>query len=121
MISRATTRRFYRLRRSRPLDGFFLHLYSWRRHRAGAARDQTIVLDAPMATEVEDRLLAETGSVEIAGVHQEFVCFGSGLDDDFSARINDKAATDQGEAIFHAGFCDAHDPRRVLVRAGLRG
>ena len=53
------------------------------------------MLDAAMAGEIEDRLLAEDGGVEIAGVNQQFVFFGFRLDDDLAIRIDDQAAADQ--------------------------
>jgi hypothetical protein len=57
---------------------------SGRRDRAGAARDQAVMLDAPVAGQIEDRLLAEHGSVEIAGMDQKLVVFGAGLADNLT-------------------------------------
>jgi hypothetical protein len=46
-----------------------LQLDSSGRNRAGAARDQAVILNAAVAREVEDRLLAEHRVVEITGVN----------------------------------------------------
>ena len=68
------------------------------------------MLDAAVAGEVEDRFLAEDGGVEIAGVNQQFVLFGAGLDDDLAIGIDDQAAADQGVSILNTCLGDAHDP-----------
>ena len=46
------------------------HLVFRRQDHAGLAGDQAVMLGAAMGGEIEDRLLAETGSVEIAGMNQ---------------------------------------------------
>src|SRR6185295_9829742 len=78
------------------------------------------MLNAAMKGEIEDRVLAEDGGVEIAGVNEEFILFGPGLDNDLAVRIDDQAAADQGVAILDTGLGDGYDPGRVLVSAGLR-
>src|SRR6267378_261867 len=50
------------------------------RHRAGAAGDQAVMLSTAMKREIEDRVLAEHGGIEIAGVNQQFVLLGLGFD-----------------------------------------
>ena len=82
-----------------------------RRHRAGAAGDQAVMLDAAVAGEVEDRLLAEHGGVEIAGVDQKLVLFGLGFGDNLAIGIDDQAAADQRKAILDAGLGDRTRPR----------
>src|SRR5258708_11077889 len=44
------------------------HLVFRRRHRAGAAGDQAVMLSTAMKREIEDRVLAEHGGIEIAEV-----------------------------------------------------
>ena len=70
--------------------------------------------------EIEDRLLAEDGGVEIAGVNQQLVLLGLGLGDDLAVGIDDQAAADQRMAVLDAGLGDGHDPGRVLIGAGLQ-
>ena len=62
------------------------------------------MLDAAVERKIEDRVLAEDGGVEIAGVNQEFVVLGLRLHDDLAIRIDDQAAADQGVAILDAGL-----------------
>ena len=57
------------------------------------------MLDAAVLGEVENCILAECGSVEVAGVNQQFVFFGAGLDDDLAIRVDDESAADQRVAI----------------------
>ncbi len=57
------------------------------------------MLDAAMPSEVEDGLLAEHGSVEIAGMHQQFILLGLGLGDNLAIGIDDEAAADQRMAV----------------------
>src|ERR1700704_3972402 len=42
-----------------------------RRYRAGAARNQAVMLDAAVFRKIEDRILAEGGDVEVASVNQQ--------------------------------------------------
>jgi len=65
------------------------------------------MLDAAVEREIEDRILAEDGGVEIAGVNQQLVLFGFGFDNDLAIRIDDQAAADQGMAILDAGLTAA--------------
>ena len=62
------------------------------------------MLDAAMFRKVEDRILAEGGDVEVAGVKQQFVVFRAGLDDNLAVRIDDQAAADQGMGVLDAGL-----------------
>ena len=78
------------------------------------------MLDAAVLGEIEDRVLAEPGGVEIAGMNQQFVRLGSGLDDDLAVGIDDQAATEQGVAVLDAGLRNADDPGRILVGPGLQ-
>lgn len=60
-----------------------------------------------MAGKVEDRLLAEPGCVEIAGIREDLVVLTFGLGDDLAIRIDDDAAADQRMAILDAGLGNA--------------
>src|SRR5262249_53051924 len=75
-----------------------------RRHGAGLRRDDTVVLDAAVAREIEHGLLAEGGGVKIARVHDEFVPLAFRLRDDLAVRIDDGAAADHGMAILITGL-----------------
>src|SRR5580700_3041233 len=66
---------------------------------AGLAGDAAVVLDAPVAGEIENGFLAEHRGVEIAIGDDEFVLLGLGLGDDFAVRIDDHAAGDHRVAI----------------------
>src|SRR3981081_2760003 len=77
------------------------------------------MLDTTVTGEVEDGLLPEAGRVEIARMDQNLVALGAGLRDNLAVGIDDQAASDEWEAVLDAGFGDSHDPRRVLIRAGL--
>ena len=65
------------------------------------------MLNAAVTREIEDRLLAEDGGVEIAGVNHQFIFLGLGLGDDLAVRIDDQAAAEQRVAILDAGLGDA--------------
>ena len=73
-----------------------------------------------MALEVEDRLLAEAGGVEIAGVHEQLVLLGAGLGDDLAVGVDDDAAAEQRVPVLDAGLGHGHHPGRVLIGAGLQ-
>ena len=67
------------------------------------------MFDAAVAGEIEGRLPRGLGSVEIAGVNQQFVPFGLGLGDDLAAGIDDQAAADQRKAVLDAGLGDGYN------------
>ena len=70
-----------------------------RRHDdPGLASDAAVVLDAAVALEVEDGLLAESSGVEVAIGDDQFVVLGLGLGDDLAVGVDDDAAGDQGVA-----------------------
>lgn len=54
------------------------------------------MLDAAVLGEIEDRVLAEPGGVEIAGMNQQFVRLGPGLDDDLAVGIDDQLPPNKG-------------------------
>jgi hypothetical protein len=61
---------------------------------AGLAGDAPIMLDASVALEIEDRLLAEHRRVEIAIVDEQLVAFHLRFGDDLAVRVDDNAAGD---------------------------
>src|SRR5205823_12061626 len=77
-----------------------------RQNNAGLAADPAVVLDAPVALEVEDRLLPEHGGVEIAIGDDELVLLGTRFDHDLPVGIDDHAACDQGVPVLGAAFRD---------------
>src|SRR5258708_29428656 len=112
-------------------------LCRWRRHRenpasngaamsglrrqndADLAGNAAIMLDASVALEVEDCLLAENCGVEVAVSHDQFVMLGLGLGDDLAIGIDDDAAGDHGQAVLRAALCRRDDPGRILIGARL--
>src|SRR6202048_1732603 len=85
----------------------------------GTAGNQAGMRDTTATGEVGDGLLPEVGRVETARMAQKLFALGAGLRDDLAVGIDDQAASNEWEAVLDAGFGDSHDPRRVLIRAGL--
>ena len=56
------------------------------------------MLDAAVAREIEDRFLAETGRIEIAIVHDQFVVLGLALGDDLALRVDDACCRRSADA-----------------------
>src|SRR5215212_2122560 len=68
--------------------------------------DAAIVLDAAVALEVEDRLLAEARGVEVAVVHEDAVLLALELGDDLAVGVHDAGAAHAVVAVFGAGLGD---------------
>src|SRR5262249_31316187 len=71
--------------------------------------------------EIEDRLLAEPGRIEIAVGDDQLVILAAGFGDDLPVRIDDYAAGDQRIAVLDAALGDCDNPSRVLVGTRLQG
>src|SRR6202035_4678705 len=110
--------------RGRPALSIRYSLLSIRRSfgrpdHADLAGDAAVVLDAAVAREIEDRLLAEPGRVEVAIGDDQLVVLGRRRGDDLAVRIDDDAAADHVMAVLGAALRHRHHPGRVLVGAGL--
>ena len=77
------------------------------------------MLDAPVAFEIEDRILAEDGGIEIAVRNDELVALGCCLADDLAVGIDDETAADQRMTVLVASLGDRDHPGRVLIGARL--
>src|SRR5919112_3915069 len=81
--------------------------------------DAAVVLDATVALEVEDRLLAEARRVQVAVVHEDAVLLALELGNDLAVGVHDAGSTHAVVAVFGARLRDGDDPGGVLIGAGL--
>src|SRR5262249_56335007 len=89
----------WRRRRENPASNGAARSGLRRQNDPGLAGNAPIMLDASVALEVEDCLLAENCGVEVAVGHDQFVILGLGLGDDLAIGIDDDAAGDHGKAV----------------------
>src|SRR5262249_24189103 len=99
-----------RRRRENPASNGAARSGLRRQNDPGLAGNAPIMLDASVALEVEDCLLAENCGVEVAVGHDQFVILGLGLGDDLAIGIDDDAAGDHGKAVLRAALCHRDDP-----------
>lgn len=96
-------------------------LFFGRRNRAGALRDEAVMLDPAVGVKIKYRLADIFSAVEIALGNNDFVPFGHRLDDHFSGRRYDAAAAHMMHTLFHSGLGAGQHPGAILVSAGLHG
>src|ERR1700745_3321901 len=98
-----------------------MFLYDGWQDSAGLTGDATIVLDAPVALEVEDGLLAEDRGIKIAIGNDQLVAFARCRHDDLTVWIDNKTTRNHGVPILDATLRHSNHPSGILIGARLQG